>query len=69
MLKAWSEYVTQRNLQLLPKTSLVLSYWYSCDLIEEDACIKWYEQLEENSKIKIKATKFIDWLQTAEEED
>ncbi|KAI9289722.1 hypothetical protein BC943DRAFT_80878 [Umbelopsis sp. AD052] len=69
LLKAWADYVSQRNSQLLPKTSLVLSYWYSCDLIEEETCIKWYEQLEENSKIKIKSAKFIDWLQTAEEED
>jgi hypothetical protein len=69
LLKAWTNYVTQRNPQLLPKTSLVLSYWYSCDLIEEEACFKWYEQLPEDSKLKMKSAKFIDWLQTAEEED
>jgi hypothetical protein len=38
-------------------------------LIEEEACFKWYEQLPEDSKLKMKSAKFIDWLQTAEEED
>jgi len=69
LLKAWATYVTQRNPQLLPKTSLVLSYWYSCELIEEEVCLKWHQQLEDNSKLKLKSAKFIDWLQTAEEEE
>lgn len=68
-LKAWANYATQRNQQVLAKTSVVLSYWYSCDMVDEEVCLKWYSELEDDSKIKLKSAKFIDWLKTAEEED
>lgn len=68
-LKAWANYATQRNQQVLAKTSVVLSYWYNCDMVDEEVCLKWYSELEDDSKIKLKSAKFIDWLKTAEEED
>ncbi|KAG2173776.1 hypothetical protein INT43_005196 [Umbelopsis isabellina] len=68
-LKAWANYATKRNQQVLAKTSVVLSYWYSCDMVDEEVCLKWYNELEDDSKIKLKSAKFIDWLKTADEED
>ncbi|KAI8089391.1 uncharacterized protein BX664DRAFT_314602 [Halteromyces radiatus] len=67
LLKAWDKCV-QRYPTLLSKSVLVLSQWYECDLLDEEACYTWHDGLLDGD-MKRKTAKFIDWLKTADEED
>ncbi|ORZ05799.1 hypothetical protein BCR42DRAFT_427797 [Absidia repens] len=68
LLKAWDR-CTQRYPLLLPKSTLVLSQWYECDLLDEEACYVWFDGLDSHGELKKRIVKFIDWLKTADEED
>ncbi|KAF7723412.1 nudix (nucleoside diphosphate linked moiety X)-type motif 2 [Apophysomyces ossiformis] len=69
LLKAWEKFAIQRNKAVISKTAVVLSHWYDCDLVDEDVFHSWYESLEQESEIRKKSAKFIEWLSTAEEEE
>lgn len=68
LLKSWDRCV-KRYPSLLSKSVLVLSQWYECDLLDEDACYEWYDSLKDDNEMKKKVSKFIDWLKTADEEE
>ncbi|KAI7865651.1 hypothetical protein BDF14DRAFT_1744067 [Spinellus fusiger] len=68
LLKAWHKCVTLRNHSLLSRSALVFAHWYDQDIVDEDSYVVWYSGLEE-SEMKKKSAKFIEWLSTAEEED
>ena len=69
LLKAWEKFVTQRSPGLLSKTVVAFSTWYDCDLVDEEAFFGWYAVLQDGSELKIKSSKFIEWLSTADEDD
>ncbi|KAI9495893.1 hypothetical protein BDB00DRAFT_786111 [Zychaea mexicana] len=69
LLKAWEKFVTNRSPALLSKTVMAFSTWYDCDLVDEEAFLIWYDVLPDGSDLKIKSTKFIEWLSTADEDD
>ncbi|KAG2226931.1 hypothetical protein INT45_010210 [Circinella minor] len=69
LLKAWEKFVTQRSPGLLSKTIVAFSTWYDCDLVDEEAFFGWYAVLQDGSELKVKSSKFIEWLSTADEDD
>ncbi|KAI8975977.1 hypothetical protein BDB01DRAFT_853480 [Pilobolus umbonatus] len=69
LLKAWDNFVTQRKQSMVNKTAVILSHWYDCEMVEEDAFIDWYGGLEKGSLLETKSAKFIEWLTTEEDED
>ncbi|KAI9485817.1 MAG: hypothetical protein EXX96DRAFT_613668 [Benjaminiella poitrasii] len=62
LLKAWDNFVTNRKPVMVSKTGAALSYWYDCEMIEEDVFLEWYDALEKGSLVEQKSAKFIEWL-------
>jgi hypothetical protein len=68
-LKAWDNFVNIRKPNSVNKTPIALSYWYECELVEEDAFLSWYSSLEKDTLLERKSSKFIDWLNESDQED
>ncbi|KAI9270123.1 hypothetical protein EDC94DRAFT_598181 [Helicostylum pulchrum] len=69
LLKAWDTFVTQRKPIMVNKTAAALSHWYDCEMIEEEAFVQWYNSLEKESPLEAKSAKFIEWLNSSDEEE
>lgn len=68
LLKAWDSFVTLRKPIMINKTSAALSYWYDSELIEEEAFVQWYDLLQKESPLEKKSAKFIEWLNTEDDD-
>lgn len=69
LLKAWCNFVNTRKTSAVNKTPTALSYWYDCEMVEEETFLTWYETLEKNSLLERKSSKFIEWLNESDEDD
>ncbi|KAI8083864.1 hypothetical protein BDF21DRAFT_416793 [Thamnidium elegans] len=69
LLKAWDTFVTQRKPIMVNKTAAALSHWYDCEMIEEEAFVQWYDSLEKESPLETKSAKFIEWLNTSDDDE
>lgn len=53
------------------QSGLILKLLYDADVVDEDALLEWYEDLQENSSPIVKQkslVKFFQWLDEASEE-
>jgi translation initiation factor 5 len=62
--------------KLLPKVSLLLKEAYDLDLLSDEVILAWakknskkYVSKEVNKEVRKKAEPFVQWIETAEEED
>lgn len=69
LLKAWEKFVNDRKPIMVSKTAAVLSHWYDCEMVEEEAFVQWYDTLQKESPLEKKSAKFIEWLNTSDDED
>lgn len=69
LLKAWDTFVTQRKPIMVNKTAAALSHWYDCEMIEEEAFVQWYDSLEKESPLETKSAKFIEWLNSSDDDE
>ncbi|KAL7319257.1 hypothetical protein PS15m_002415 [Mucor circinelloides] len=69
LLKAWDSFVTVRKPIMVNKTTIALSHWYDCEMVEEEAFLEWFETLEKGSALEKKSSKFIDWLNESDSEE
>lgn len=68
-MRAWENFVTQRKHIMVNKTAAALSHWYDCEMIEEEAFVQWYDALEKESALEKKSAKFIEWLNSSDDEE
>ncbi|KAG1078413.1 hypothetical protein G6F42_024276 [Rhizopus arrhizus] len=69
LLKAWDSFVTVRKPIMVNKTTIALSHWYDCEMVEEEAFLEWFKTLEKGSALEKKSSKFIDWLNESDSEE
>ncbi|KAJ3045430.1 hypothetical protein HDV00_010300 [Rhizophlyctis rosea] len=67
-LRSW-EKALSRNPKLLAKAALVFKDLYDKDLVEEEQFVKWGGSELKNEDVKKRVGPFLEWLQTAEEEE
>lgn len=69
------ERLCQMDAAVIPKITNLLMVLYDADILEEEVIMKWYKhptkKMDEaiSKQVRDSAKKFIDWLQTAEEDD
>lgn len=54
---------------MVNKTAAALSHWYDCEMIEEEAFVQWYDSLEKESPLETKSAKFIEWLNSSDDDE
>jgi hypothetical protein len=69
LLKAWDSFTAGRKPVMVNKTAAALSHWYDCEMVEEEAFLTWYSNLEKGSALEKKSAKFIEWLNESDSEE
>ncbi|KAG5456024.1 MAG: hypothetical protein BJ554DRAFT_4349 [Olpidium bornovanus] len=70
-INAWERWLA-KNPVFLPRSAAVFKFFYDVELVEEDAFLMWHAgpvAAGGSAEVREKVRPFIEWLQSAEEED
>ncbi|KAJ3277778.1 hypothetical protein HK104_002978, partial [Borealophlyctis nickersoniae] len=67
-LNSWEKHLGNTP-HMMPKAALIFKDLYDKDLVEEEQFIQWNRKTTVNPELKKRCAPFIEWLQTAEEEE